>query len=390
MNSTVEVSTTALGLMEAQPGVTKLMIVLYAIIFLVGLIGNVMVIVVVLKYKSMNTVTNRFIACLSASDLLTCLIAVPFTPVNALGESWIFGEFMCKLVPAVLVISVFVSTFTSVVIAIDRYIVIVYPHAPRMTGPVQLVIVAAIWLLSASTAVPIGIFTTMDLRKDGVSHDCHERWPTPTSVQLYTWLIFALQMFIPGIIIAVCYISIALKLRRQTKKKFANNSNHGKEKEGIELLRNRRINRMLIAMVVTFIICWLPLDLIHLAGQYLSPQDFLTAFLFCHILAMSSIMYNPLLYACLNASFKVHIYKFIQVPACCHKDAGSDSSFSVAGDGTQTTTNFRNSTVEMSEHKMDETVVDVKTTITDQLLPTEGTYLIPHKSNNCPHDAIHV
>ena len=318
-------------LLETQPHLTTFMLVLYGIIFVVGLTGNLFVVYVVIKDKAMHTTTNKFIACLSVSDLLICIFAIPFTPINALGKSWSYGELLCKLVPVILVISVFVSTLTSVMIAVDRYIVIIYPHSPSINSKIQIVIVICIWVISAATAVPIGMYTALEQRQDG-TFDCHERWPNQSSVEMYTWVIFGLQVVIPAIIISVCYGAIGIKLRKQTKKRFAHSttsSSYLAKKEHAETLRNRRINRMLISMVVIFIMCWLPLDLIHVAGQYLTSQQFLTAFLFCHIIAMSSVMYNPILYAWLNDNFNKHFREIChKAISCCKKKLQSSTTSS--------------------------------------------------------------
>lgn len=293
------------GLMEREPELTTFIIILYTLIFIIGIFGNFLVLYVVVKNKAMQTITNKFIACLSVSDLLICLFAIPFTPLNALMKSWIFGELLCKLVPVILVVSVFVSTLTSVVIALDRYLVVVHPHASRMTENMQVVVIVAIWMLAASAGIPIGVFTSLETRPGGNTFDCHERWLNNSS-EIYTWVIFTLQLLVPAIIITVCYSAISVKLRQRTRQKFASDSSRAYGKEKQEASRNCRINKMLIAMIGIFIICWLPLDLLHVTAPSVPQEHFLTVFLFVHILAMSSVMYNPFLYGWMNENFNKH------------------------------------------------------------------------------------
>lgn len=317
-------------LLDEYPALAQFIMVLYGVIFVVGMIGNMLVLAIVLKFKTMwNSITNRFIACLSVSDLLLCIFAVPFTPINALGDSWIFGQLMCKLVPVILVISVFVSTLTSVVIAVDRYAVIIHPFAPRMTKNMQAGTILAIWVLAASTAIPIGVYTTVLAKSVGVGYDCSEQWPNNHAPEVYTWLIFALQVVIPGLVIAICYIAICRQLIKRTRRKYAKIKNEAlrMEKEQKEVKKNRRINTMLIAMVVTFVCCWLPLDVFHIFGKYIPKEYFLISFLICHIIAMSSVMYNPFLYACLNEHFAKYFRKiFAMMTPCCRTATSSDDS----------------------------------------------------------------
>ena len=71
---------------------------LYAIILVVGLVGNVLVVFVVANNKAMQTVTNVFIANLALSDILLCVLAVPFTPLYFYLNEWTFGKILCHLV----------------------------------------------------------------------------------------------------------------------------------------------------------------------------------------------------------------------------------------------------------------------------------------------------
>ncbi|VDO76120.1 unnamed protein product [Heligmosomoides polygyrus] len=76
----------------------------YTIIFVVGVVGNGLLISSVLLRKR-STVANVFLVNLAASDLLLCITAVPITPVLAFMKRWMFGLLLCKLVPACQAIS---------------------------------------------------------------------------------------------------------------------------------------------------------------------------------------------------------------------------------------------------------------------------------------------
>ena len=56
-------------------------------------------ILAVVRSKQMRTVTNYFILNLAVSDVLMCLFAVPFTPLQTFSGRWIFGRTLCKLFP---------------------------------------------------------------------------------------------------------------------------------------------------------------------------------------------------------------------------------------------------------------------------------------------------
>ena len=54
---------------------------IYTSIFVLGLTGNLLVCFVVVRNRAMHTVTNLFITNLALSDILLCILAVPFTPL---------------------------------------------------------------------------------------------------------------------------------------------------------------------------------------------------------------------------------------------------------------------------------------------------------------------
>ena len=117
-----------------------------------------LVVYVVCRKKSMQSVTNLFIMNLALSDILMCLLAVPFTPISFFQEYWILGEFLCHLIPFSLTVSVYVSTLTSLAIAIDRYFVIVHPFKPRMKLGVCILLIGVIWIVSISISLPLAIY----------------------------------------------------------------------------------------------------------------------------------------------------------------------------------------------------------------------------------------
>ena len=97
---------------------------------------------------------------------------------------------------------------------------------------------------------------------------------------------------------------------------------------------------MLIAMVIIFGTSWFPINLINLVADSVDlgtenicifkllsvitllgcwPLYYLCFFI-CHIVAMSSTCYNPLLYGWLNSSFRTEFHKLCP---CLTKDCGT-------------------------------------------------------------------
>ena len=278
-------------------------ITLYVIIFLIGVSGNSLVVYVVMRNKAMQTITNIFITNLAFSDIMMCLLAVPFTPLAFFMNTWVFGEALCHIVPMSLCICVYVSTLTSTAIAVDRYFVIVYPFKPRMKTCVCLLMIVAIWIISVSISLPLGIYQNVSEDPEG-SWICEEVWPKDQARQFFTVTSLVLQYLVPCTIITYCYAKVSLALRRRSKTRIGSGT-ASKERDEMEIRRKRRTNKMLIAMVTIFVCCWLPLNMVLLVAEYDDEFDYFTlTFFSAHVIAMSSTIYNPFLYAWMNDNFK--------------------------------------------------------------------------------------
>lgn len=75
-----------------------LRILLYSLIFVMSVIGNLLIIVVLMLNKRMRTVTNTFLLSLAVSDLMMAVFCMPFTLIPSILKDFIFGAAMCKIV----------------------------------------------------------------------------------------------------------------------------------------------------------------------------------------------------------------------------------------------------------------------------------------------------
>lgn len=77
----------------------RIQIPLYATILLLAVIGNFLVILTLVQNRRMRTITNVFLLNLAVSDLLLGVLCMPFTLIGTLLRNFVFGEFMCKIIP---------------------------------------------------------------------------------------------------------------------------------------------------------------------------------------------------------------------------------------------------------------------------------------------------
>lgn len=327
-----------------SPSVQIFFGVLYAFIFVVGIAGNVLVCYVVFRNKAMQTVTNYFITNLALSDILLCILAVPFTPLYTFLERWVFGSPLCHIVPYAQGCSVYISTLTLTAVAIDRFFVIVYPFQPRMKLSVCISIIVSIWVFALLVTLPYGLY--MRIQEDYGHNYCEENWPEPTSIKIiFSICTTMLQFAIPFLMITVCYISVSIKLNDRARLKPGSKTS---KREEADRDRKKRTNRMLIAMVAVFGISWMPLNVYNIRADLRPIEDTsednseysLLIFFVTHAIAMSSTCYNPFLYAWLNENFRK---EFIQILPCLFRALSPLNGGSGANTGSSRNNNHNRS-----------------------------------------------
>lgn len=280
----------------------------YTIIFVVGIFGNALVCYAVIRNRAMQTVTNLFITNLALSDILLCVFAVPFTPLYTFLGRWVFGGPLCHIMPYAQGCSVYISTLTLTSIAIDRFFVIIYPFKPRMKLKTCILLIILIWVFSLTVTFPYGYYMALQ------DVYCAEKWPSDQIRKAFGAITTIMQFVLPFIVMAFCYTCVSIKLNDRLKSRPGSKNTR---KEDAERERKRRTNRMLIAMVAIFGLSWLPLNLINISSDFYSFAEdwtyYMVLFFIAHFIAMSSICYNPFLYAWLNENFRK---EFKQILPC--------------------------------------------------------------------------
>ena len=93
-----------------------------------------------------------------------------------------------------------------------------------------------------------------------------------------------LQYLIPFTVITYSYTKVWIILSKRTR------PGKTKEKEQLELKRKKKTNRMLIAMVIIFAGCWMPLNAVHLTMEFkenfMNHPNFSAYFFVAHVIAM--------------------------------------------------------------------------------------------------------
>lgn len=202
----------------------------FGLIFVVGVVGNSLVMVVIgkMRYsvgggggggagggggKRSGSPTNIFILNLSVADLSFLLFCVPFQATIYSLPEWVFGAFLCRFGHYFSTVSMLVSIFTLVAMSVDRYIAVVRSKKSpcvrsrrnALTG------VCVIWTLSLVCSVPVAQHQVLTNHpKAPNSTFCWEDW-SGASKRTYKVTILVIGYLLPLLLVSCCYIKVSAK-----------------------------------------------------------------------------------------------------------------------------------------------------------------------------------
>ncbi|XP_054264161.1 neuropeptides capa receptor-like [Macrosteles quadrilineatus] len=291
--------------------------IVYAFIFLSGVVGNIATCVVIIFNTSLHTATNYYLFSLAVSDVTLLLLGLP-NDLSAFWQQypWTLGEPFCKLRALISEMTSYTSVLTIVAFTTERYLAICHPLLSyTMTGLRRAVrIVTVVWGLSFISALPFALFTKVNyitfppetnniVEESAFCGMLDENIPDNLPIYELSFIVFFL---LPLCIIGVLYTKIGLQIRSGSLDKGVNGSVHGETKTSQS---RKSIIRMLVAVVITFFLCWAPYHAQRLHYRYGRDSDYyyqINEWLYyvagCFYYLSSTA--NPLLYNLMSGKYR--------------------------------------------------------------------------------------
>ncbi|XP_063621867.1 pyrokinin-1 receptor-like isoform X1 [Cydia splendana] len=309
----------------------------YAIIFVAGILGNISTCVVIARNRSMHTATNFYLFSLAISDLMLLVCGLPFE-FHRLWNPYTYplGEAPCIILGLASETSANATVLTITAFTVERYIAICRPFMShtmsKLSRAVRFIVV--IWFMALCTAVPqamqFGLVTYVENGQNVCA--CTVKGHGVHQVFVISSFVF---FVVPMSVITVLYALIGVKLRTSRilhpVKKLSVESNG--RPAGATRYRNsasqRRVIRMLVAVALSFFVCWAPFHvqrLLAIYGKSLEhPTD--TFYLVYIVLTfLSGVLYflstaiNPFLYNIMSNKFR-NAFKVTLSSWCGRKNA---------------------------------------------------------------------
>uniref|UniRef100_A0A4W3HTD0 C-C motif chemokine receptor 10 n=1 Tax=Callorhinchus milii TaxID=7868 RepID=A0A4W3HTD0_CALMI len=281
----------------------------YSVVFILGLVGNGLVLTIYICYRKLKSMTDMYLLNLAIADLLF-IFTLPYMAASSV-HGWIFGNAMCKIVQSLYSMTFYSGFLFLTCISVDRYIVIVRATlAHRLRGKTiyySKVTCLIVWFVSILISLPQFIYSHVELEEQV----CWMTYPDVANGwmkvgTLITQLVIG--FLIPLLVMLFCY-SIIIRTLLQAR----NSEKH-------------KAFKVIMAIVVTFVVFQTPYNIISILEtadtlnhsssvcQQRSQRDITIQVTSC--LAYSRCCLNPLLYAFVGVRFRSDILHLLQASGC--------------------------------------------------------------------------
>ncbi|XP_056594411.1 D(3) dopamine receptor [Triplophysa dalaica] len=185
---------------------------LYSLIILAIVFGNVLVCMAVVRERSLQTTTNYLVVSLAVADLLVASLVMPWAVyLEVMGGAWLFSRLYCNVFVTLDVMMCTASILNLCAISIDRYTAVVMPvlynttHSSRKRVSMM---IATVWVLAFAVSCPLlfGFNTTDD--------------PTVCSISNPNFVIYSsvVSFYLPFMVTLLVYVRIYIFLKRRRKR----------------------------------------------------------------------------------------------------------------------------------------------------------------------------
>ncbi|XP_059167611.1 neuromedin-U receptor 2-like isoform X2 [Physella acuta] len=296
-------------------------LIIYPIVCFPGVVGNALTIFV-LSRRNMHTSTNAFLSALAVADsiklvndILYFFVSVFMRTSSKLGN--LSYGYLYPYAHFVFSLSVSVSSWLTVSVAVERYIMVCHPTRAKAVWSRRraVFLCAFIYIVMSTLALPSALrYRTIrcvdqETKSTRLDVELTDMWQNTLFVTIYTWCQNLLRSIIPLIALVILNACIITKLRR-TKAKRRKNARH-------------RVTIMMIVVILVFLICITPDAILSTAfGFGYHESGYLTRAIreITDTLLAISAGVNFLIYCAFN-----HVFRKSFTRVCCPVRRASNS-----------------------------------------------------------------
>ncbi|XP_062407231.1 C-C chemokine receptor type 6-like [Sardina pilchardus] len=300
----------------------------HSIIVVLGLLGNLLVIVTYAFYKKTKSMTDVYLLNVAVADVLF-VVVLPLIIYNE-QHNWVMGDGACKFLSGAYSLNLYSGVLLLACISGDRYLAIVRASSSRYLRSRTLVyshaICFTVWVMALLLSLPTFMYSTTDIPQPEtfMIGEPSDNSTEPVECILYfeniqkaeemKVLIPSLQMSIgfllPLMVMTFCYTCIILTLLKARN------------------FQRHKAVRVVLTVVLVFVLCHLPFNLTRLVHTITLGEQrdctaeisFMVGLKITETLAYLHCCLNPFLYAFVGVRFRNHFQKVLRDMWCVGKD----------------------------------------------------------------------
>ncbi|XP_021096594.1 neuromedin-U receptor 2 [Heterocephalus glaber] len=308
------------------------MTAVYVLIFVVGIAGNLLVCLVILRDQMMKTPTNYYLFSLAVSDLLLLLLGMPLE----VYEMWhnypfLFGPVGCYFKTALFETVCFASILSVTTVSVERYVAILYPFRAKLesTKKRALWILASVWGFSIVFSLPNTSVHGIKLHyfPNGSLVPGSDTCTVIKPMWIYNFIIQVTSLLfyiLPMTLISVLYYLMGLRLKKDESLEI------DEVTANIQRPSRKSVNKMLFVLVLVFAVCWMPFHIDRLFFSFVEEWTEPLLSMSCLIPCVPGVFFylssavNPIIYNLLSRRFRAAFRNVISPP--CRSCGSQDHS----------------------------------------------------------------
>ncbi|KAM6457784.1 thyrotropin-releasing hormone receptor isoform 1-T2 [Liasis olivaceus] len=310
-----------------------------------GIVGNIMVVLVVLRTKHMRTPTNCYLVSLAVADLMVLVAAGLPNITESIYGFWVYGYIGCLCITYLQYLGINASSCSITAFTIERYIAICHPIKAQFLCTFSRAKKIIIFVWAFTSIYCMLWFFLLDLNrevyKEATVVSCGYKVSRSYYSPIYM-MDFGIFYVMPMVLATVLYGLIARilflnpissdskensatwknDLVPSSKTKAANKSINS------AVASRRQVTKMLAVVVILFAFLWMPYRTLVVINSFLSqPFQEQWFLLFCRICIYLNSAINPVIYNLMSQKFRAAFKKLCK---CQQKQLEKPANYSVA------------------------------------------------------------
>ncbi|XP_062407931.1 growth hormone secretagogue receptor type 1 [Sardina pilchardus] len=284
------------------------------LLFVVGVVGNTMTILIIQRFKDMKTTTNLYLSSMAVSDLLI-FFSLPFDLYRLWKYvPWVFGPLVCRIYHYINEGCTYATILHITALSMERYLAICYPLRTKVVVTKRRVklVILALWAFALLSASPVLLLVGVEydnatLADDSTRQCKHTSYAIHSGFLNTTIWVSTVYFFGPMLCLLFLYGSIGRKLWKSKMEELRGPCAAARARS------HRQTIKILAVVVLAFAICWLPYhigrNLFTYANDYyearLSQNINVASMVLCYL----SASINPVLYNLMSKKYRAAAHR---------------------------------------------------------------------------------